>query len=137
MFVAGFIGEPPTNFLNAEVRDHEGRLHFAIDGADIVFYPDEARAAAIRRDGLTHVVLGIRPQNLRLPNGEDAETITAEIDINEYLGEHSILSMRDGQVQFRAMVPPSVTAGEGETITLSYRSRDVMVFHPDTEDFIG
>lgn len=137
MFVAGFIGEPPTNFLDADVRDHDGRLRLTIGESAAAFYPDEQRAAAIRAIGLNRVVLGVRPQNLRLPGGGDEETITAIVEINEYLGEHSILSMRDGVAHFRAMVPPTVTAGPGDAVTLSYRSRDVMVFHPETEVFIG
>lgn len=136
-FVAGFIGEPPTNFLEADVRDHEGRLRLTIGDSAAAFYPDEARAAAIRRQGLGRVVVGLRPQNLHLPQDGDDEKITATIEINEYLGEHSILSLRDGTARFRAMVPPTVKTGEGEAITLSYRSRDVMVFHPQTEAFIG
>jgi len=138
MFVAGFIGEPPTNFLDADVHDHEGRLRMTIGGSAASFYPDDKRAAAIRDLGLSRVVFGIRPQNLRPPGSyDDEESISAIVEINEYLGEHSILSMRDGTAQFRAMVPPTVTAGQGDTVELSYRSRDVMVFHPETEDFIG
>ncbi|MEM7441783.1 MAG: ABC transporter ATP-binding protein [Pseudomonadota bacterium] len=137
MFVAGFIGEPPTNFLNATVVDENNTLQLMIDGSSLVFIPDDTRIEAIRTQNLSKVTLGIRPQNLRLREDGDDGAITAAIEINEYLGEHSILSLRDGDKELRAMVPPTVTASEGESIELSYRSRDVMVFHPETEDFVA
>ncbi|MEM8588123.1 MAG: ABC transporter ATP-binding protein [Pseudomonadota bacterium] len=136
-FVAGFIGEPPTNFLEAEVQDDGTTMRLTIRDASAAFVPDGPRAAAIRDQSLKSVIVGIRPQNLHVRHDEGDEQITATVEINEYQGEHSILSLRDGAAEFRAMVPPSVKTGEGETIDLSYRSRDVMVFHPETEVFIS
>ena len=57
--------------------------------------------------------------------------------MNEYLGEHCILTLNSGAAQFRAMVPPSVTAMPGAPFTLRYRLKDVMVFDAETEAFVA
>ena len=141
MFVAGFIGEPPTNFLTATVVDENGALAVRLDGTALHLVPDAERSAAIRNQGLRQVTVGLRPQNLTVPGAAndsgDVETLTATTELNEYLGEHSILTLTAGSSQFRAMVPPTVTAKPGEPVELHYRRKDVMLFHPETEVFVA
>ena len=62
--------------------------------------------------------------------------MTAEVTINEYLGEQAILTLRNGASTFRALAPPLTSASPGETLTLYYRPSDVMVFDAESEDLI-
>src|SRR5712672_2052799 len=62
-FVAGFIGSPSMNLLNASLT--EGGA--ALAGAVIPLSPG-VRAAAVR-DKLTELVIGIRPEHLHVANG--------------------------------------------------------------------
>jgi ABC-type sugar transport system ATPase subunit len=52
----------------------------------------------------------------------------AEVLINEYLGERSILTVRSGQANFRALVPPGTAARKGDNVRLAVDPKDVMVF---------
>src|ERR1700722_4271673 len=66
-FVAGFIGSPAMNLLTAPLTESGVRL----SGADIPLSPAVRDAA--RRDGLTELVVGIRPEHLHLdPHLTDA-----------------------------------------------------------------
>jgi multiple sugar transport system ATP-binding protein len=136
-FVADFIGEPPTNFLDVEVETDGGAMTLRVAGSDLRLVPDPARAQAIRVAGLRRAIVGIRPQNLFYGRGDGTPGVVATVAFNEYLGEQSILTLRDGPALLRAIVPPTVEDADGARVELHYRAKDVMVFHPETEDFLG
>ncbi|MGF1561673.1 MAG: ABC transporter ATP-binding protein [Geminicoccaceae bacterium] len=136
-FVADFIGEPPTNFLDAEVDYRSDGMALRVTGSELRLFPDEPRAQAIAAQGLDHVTVGIRPQNLFYEDRPELGAFTATVVFNEYLGEQSILTVRAGEAELRAIVPPYVEDGDGAPVQLHYRAKDVMVFHPATEAFLG
>ena len=81
------------------------------------------RARALRRSGLEtrQFIVGIRPQNLRARQRQRAG-FAAEVLINEYLGERSILTVdATATVRFRALVPPDTRVRKGETVRLDRR----------------
>jgi ABC-type sugar transport system ATPase subunit len=97
-----------------------------IAGSDISFEISPERAQALAGLPQDTYILGIRPQNLLMANG--ATGFAAEVLINEYLGERSILTVRSGQTNFRALVPPDTAAGKGDNVRLAVDPRNVMVF---------
>ncbi|WP_018156845.1 ABC transporter ATP-binding protein [Demetria terragena] len=80
LFVAGFIGSPPMNFLPAEVGDGVLRLPFAdvpIDGE-----------LAEKVKGLDLTIVGIRPEHFKDASlgGSSGVEFTAVVDQTEWLG---------------------------------------------------
>jgi len=135
VFVADFIGEPPTNFFTAEVRDIEGVLSLVVPETDIILVPSVATAAAVRESGRSEVIAGIRPQCLHL--GQTDPVLQATVSINEYLGERAMLTVTNGTARFQCLAPPEIRAGLGETIQLGYDPNTVMVFDPESENLMG
>jgi ABC-type sugar transport system ATPase subunit len=88
-FVAGFIGSPRMNFLEARIIDrknHTAILHLPglmEDGIAITLPAGQMPAE-------DRVILGIRPEHL-VPNGQGANHLTAEIEFVEQLGGNSFL----------------------------------------------
>ncbi len=136
-FVADFIGEPPTNFFEAQIVEEEGTLYLQVNGSDIRLRPDDTRGQALRHAGIETAVVGVRPQNLSLHADPGAGAFTATVAINEYLGEQSILTLQQNGVTCQALAPPNVDAPAGSEVTLHYRPGDVMVFDPRTELLIN
>jgi multiple sugar transport system ATP-binding protein len=136
-FVADFIGEPPTNFFDAEISEKNGTLSLEVDGSGLSFRPDEARAAALRRMAQRRVTIGIRPQNLSLDPIAGGGALGATVVLNEYLGEQAILTFDAGGTAFRALAAPHVQLTPGMAAVLHYRPGDVMVFDRQTEMLIG
>ncbi|NNG04252.1 MAG: ABC transporter ATP-binding protein [Inquilinus sp.] len=136
-FVADFIGEPPTNFFDAEVTETAGEIALAVPGTDLAFTTSPARVAALRNRGGKRAIVGIRPQNLFITPLDDAGSVTATVALNEYLGEQSILTFDDKGVSFRALAPPDADAKTGATVAVRYRPADVMVFDTDTEALVA
>ncbi len=139
-FVADFIGEPPTNFFAADITAEADDLHLRAQGSGLIFRMDEAREKAVREKGLREVLIGLRPQNLRPAEdqaGHGLDQIEAELLINEYLGEQSILTFAHGETPLRALASPDAPFKRGERIALGYRRSDIMLFDPSSEVFLG
>ena len=134
VFVADFIGEPPTNFFRAR-PEANGGLSLRIEDSELLLNLPQERAAAIGAQGGSEFIVGLRPQNLTLASGDGG--LPAEVLINEYLGERTILTVRNGGAQFRALVPPDTRVQRGDAVQLGYDPRDVMIFDAETEALIG
>lgn len=94
MFVAGFIGEPPMNFLpdcGFEISD--GRVTVQADGLDVPLLPDQSRS--LMGSGLDlsrRFTLGIRPEDLFLSSPEsDRVCGRAEVFFVEWRGEYEVV----------------------------------------------
>ena len=135
VFVADFIGEPPTNFFQARAETNGEGLALHIEDSELVLQLPAERGAALDAQNGRSLTVGLRPQNMTLSNAPTA--VAAEVMINEYLGERSILTLRNGAARFRALVPPDSGAQQGETVQLGYDPRDVMIFDAETEALIG
>ncbi len=136
-FVADFIGEPPTNFFEAEIAELNGELRLAVPGSDLSFRTAPEREAAVRERNARAVIVGIRPQNLFTTPVPDGDAVTATLAINEYLGEQSILTFQNNGTSFRALAPPDAAASEGGEMLVNYRPADVMVFDAETEELVA
>ena len=134
-FVADFIGEPPTNFFDARFAEDEGEGILRADDLALRLTPE--KAARLRARGDERYVVGIRPQNLLCTPRAGTTSFDATIDIHEYLGERSILTLRRGGLSFQALASAEGTWALGEPITLHYRSQDIMVFDAESEALIA
>ncbi|MEH3033968.1 MAG: sn-glycerol-3-phosphate ABC transporter ATP-binding protein UgpC [Aeromicrobium erythreum] len=81
LFVAGFIGSPPMNFLPATVEDGKVSLPFG----DFTLPADKAE----RTQGKGLLMAGIRPEHFEDASvaGASENTFTAHIDVQEWLGD--------------------------------------------------
>ena len=136
-FVADFIGEPPTNFFQAQVVEQGNAIMLRPAGTQSMLFPDAARAAALRGRGLRDVIVGIRPQNISVQPKPEGASLQATVSLNEYLGELSILTLQMEGATFRALAPPQFDSGAGAPVTLYYAPSDVMVFDPRDERFVA
>jgi multiple sugar transport system ATP-binding protein len=135
VFVADFIGEPPTNLFQSRREISGGRVSLKVADSEISFELSPRRAQVIADLPDQSYILGIRPQNLRLANGSTG--FSAEVVINEYLGERSILTAKSGGVSFRALVPPNTAAKKGDQVRLGVDPDDVMVFDARSKALVG
>jgi multiple sugar transport system ATP-binding protein len=87
LFVAGFIGSPPMNFLPATVNGNQLELPFGT----VTIPPDKARAV----EGKDLLIAGIRPEHfedasvVRGPMRERGSTFRDRVDVVEWLGNEA------------------------------------------------
>jgi sn-glycerol 3-phosphate transport system ATP-binding protein len=87
-FVASFIGSPPMNFIEAEVVG-ENELEFR-DGTRLIV-PEQALPSE------SSVVIGIRPEKIKLFTGEGKGRFRLDIELVEKLGAGELLYSRIGE----------------------------------------
>ena len=85
-FVAGFIGSPPMNFLDAQIGG-DGRV--SVPGGT-PFVPAAAPAGLRAHQGRS-VTMGVRPEDLTLSGNGSGASIEATLDVREPLGNEVLL----------------------------------------------
>jgi multiple sugar transport system ATP-binding protein len=97
LFVAGFIGSPSMNVIDAVVRESGG--HLAVQfGPHELHVPAGTLAThtALRGYAGRHVVLGIRPEDIGHAEPEPGSSLDVTIDIREDMGAEIFLHFAIG-----------------------------------------
>ena len=105
-FVAGFIGEPPMNFADCELK-HEDEEVLAVSPSLRVTMAPGVRKKLSDYQGPAQVRLGVRPENVKVALSPTDGDIKAVVHLLEPQGERTILSARlaGGEI-FLVEVPP-------------------------------
>ena len=92
LFVAGFIGTPPMNLVEADVGVQNGTVTLRISGQDVQLSDATlARYPGVRRYDRRSIVFGVRSDDLYLPQERpNLPSLTARLQLVEQLGSHSI-----------------------------------------------
>src|SRR5262245_24980040 len=137
LFVAGFIGTPPMNLLEATVATANGAVELDVAGqrlplADAVL----RRYPGARRDQGKPIVLGVRADDLHAPRSRpDLPHLEARVELVEALGAtsmayfrieaHAIRAGDDGVESAVEEEGMGVTAGRPNLVA-SYTARDAL-----------
>jgi sn-glycerol 3-phosphate transport system ATP-binding protein len=125
VFVAGFIGSPAMNMLDAQLAG-DGRTLALNGGLQLNL------GAASPNGSSRTVVLGIRPEHLALaPAGMPG--IPLMVDFVEALGADTLVhGMLDGAAELTVRLPGSVRVAAGETLPLSVPAERLHLFDKAT-----
>ncbi len=135
MFVAGFVGEPAINFLTCKVGQSDGQTNLVATQAEASFPVSAAAAQKIQKAGLSEVVVGIRPQELKIAPVEKAY-LKGKINFFEFLGEQGDLLIDSGSSQVVAVTEPYLKVHEGDAVGLTVEQSEILVFDPKSEQAI-
>ena len=131
LFVAGFIGSPAMNFVDATLV-HErlapgnASQSFVMAGRERLGTVDRPRA--LRDDG--RVTVGIRPERIALR--APSSGLAAQIDLLEPTGLGTILHLRLAGQRLKVFTTERPAAGLKEAVGIAVESRDLLLFDPDT-----
>jgi len=132
-FVASFIGSPAMNFAEVTVTNSGESLWAEAPGLRIRIPP--SKADALRRHSGQKVVLGVRPEALRLANGADGAdyAFDSTVEVVEPLGNEILLDVRAGEHLMVARVDPSTRVKARDTVRLSVDPERLHFFDAKTE----
>lgn len=114
-FVAGFIGNPPMNFLPANRND----------GGD---WSVAGQTFTGPQHGKTALEFAIRPEDIRPAK----DGLAARVRIVEPLGAHLLVTCDVGGHMFRAVLDSDMQVATGEVLTLAPMPDRIRWFDPDT-----
>jgi len=125
-FVAGFIGSPSMNFLNLNVQRDNGTLVMRDENVALPV-PDRLRPAVEASGGA--LTAGVRPEHFEVgvpANG--AVSLTARVDVVEFLGNEELLHVRLGEHDVVAIVGAAHRIRPGDDIQLSVPVEKIHLF---------
>ena len=128
VFVAGFIGEPPMNFITDEVRD--GSVKF---GENIINLKHKMEK---KPDDGKKLIIGFRPEAVVPGEAPNAYTLKAVVELTEMLGDSANVYVDANGVKAILKVSPHDIPEIDEEITFSVPYEQTYVFDGETEQVI-
>ncbi len=139
IFVAGFIGSPPMNFIDVTIEKNGDKIQLAFGNTKITLPEAKAKALSEEYIGKT-VVMGIRPENIHdeaAVQGISPEcNVEADVEVTEMMGAETYLYVLVEGVQMIARVNPRNTAKAGDHISLNFDGNKIHLFDKETEQVI-
>ena len=139
MFVAGFIGSPQMNFINATVGKDGSKYTLNFDKYKIPVPADKCEGGKLDPYVGKEVVFGIRPEHVHDEPEELQKSpckLQANVDVTELMGAEIFLYVNIGGVPITARVEPTSTAQPGDTIEIAFNLDKIHIFDKDTEQTI-
>jgi multiple sugar transport system ATP-binding protein len=129
IFVAGFIGSPPMNFLPCT---YDGSANGLL--GDSFTFPVPPRLRPVL-EGVqqSQVVLGIRPEDIIVNVTPGPGAIVARVYMSEPLGRENLLTLQIGGAMLRALAPPEIQVGLDQTVGLTFPENRVHLFDKASE----
>ena len=138
MFVAGFIGSPRMNFINAVLSKNGGKYTLDFDKYHVPVPESKVNADLDNYVG-KEVVLGIRPEHVHDEPEEIAKAeclLKANVDVTELMGAEIYLYVNINGTPITARVEPTSTAKPGDEIEIAFDLSKIHIFDKDTEKTI-
>ena len=138
LFVAGFMGSPQMNFLDAVISEKGGNVVATIGGEHEVIVP-AAKAKVLKDKGYVgkKVVLGIRPEDIHdsqmFLETSPSKPMNSVVKVYELLGAEVFLYFDVDGTQVTARVDPRTTAKTGDPIRFAFDMEKAHFFDKETE----
>ena len=146
-FVAGFIGSPQMNFIDAKLLKQDGKYLVEFGSEDTktsrgVKYTVEIPEAKVDEEALEplvdqEVVLGIRPESLHdeemFISSASTGVVKATVEVTEMMGAETYLYLTCEGIPLTARVSPRSTARPQDEIQIALDPNRIHIFDKDTE----
>ncbi len=130
IFVAGFIGTPPMNFLDALIRHDANGLYLELADAYIrlpehdQYFTADSLAQYMDKE----VLLGIRPDNISISD----KGLPARVDVAEALGGETYLYLECCDAKIIVKLQGTVTKQPDEMVNLFFRPEHIHLFDKES-----
>ncbi len=127
VFVAGFIGEPPMNFIRGTVKG--GKISFGKNQLDVAA---KLGNKAAKYEG-KEIVFGFRPEAIELGSQSNAYQVKAVVELTEMLGDNTNIYITADEDKAILKVDPHDTPEVDTDIAFSIPYESVYLFDGETE----
>ena len=130
VFVAGFIGEPPMNFIRVKVKNG----HVNIGGNDLDLKPRLGSKLSAYEG--KELVFGFRPESIVLKKEEKAYPVKSTVELTEMLGDNTNVYINIGDEKAILKVDPHDTPELDTEFDFYIPYEGVYLFDGETEKVI-
>jgi len=143
-FVAGFLGSPQMNFVDAVLREEYGQyvVEFGSNRGNIyqIIVPESKVNGNLASYVNREVVLGIRPESIyddpAVLQSATTGIIDTNVEITEMMGAETYLYLLCEGIPLTARVNPNSTAKPGDYIKVAIDPNKIHLFDKETEKAI-
>ena len=153
VFVAGFIGTPPTNFFNCNLTKEEtyvfdagpfkyvvpqllakkaqgwpSSVVFGVRPQDVIVHPKAQDTSERRREEAEAAKEGVTLPDEKTGKWSQRSLIKAILEIDEPLGDRQVLDLKVGDYLVKALVLPDFKAEIGDELRIEFPSDKIYVF---------
>ena len=138
LFVAGFMGSPQMNFLDAVISEKGGNVIATIGGEHEVIVP-AAKAKVLKDKGYVgkKVVLGIRPEDIHdsqmFLETSPSKPMNSVVKVYELLGAEVFLYFDVAGTQVTARVGSGTELRSGDKASFTFDMSKIHIFDKETE----
>ena len=129
VFVAGFIGSPPMNFVSGRLVDDGARFQATSFAYEL---PPEVRPYLAGVPRAQDLVLGARPEDIILQASPVPCAIESTVYIGEVLGKEKLVTAKCGDDQLKATAPASLRLDIGDRVWLRPLAEGLRLFDAET-----
>ena len=130
-WVAGFVGEPPMNFLDCVLEERDGRLCVVHPAFAVPMSPEQR--AAIPAGGPAQAVrLAMRPAEIAIAASGVDGAVKANILVTEPLGGDMLVDCALGESKVLVKTKPDFAGVRGEECWLTFNTTRWHLFAPET-----
>lgn len=131
-FVAGFIGSPAMNFIDAKIESNDGRIFVRIDANNKL---ELSANIADKVKDAQNIILGIRPQDVVLADDGLEPNLHVSVDVIETLGWESHVHFKLGDLPFLSVLEAQKAASftDGQSVDLHVPANAIHLFDAKTE----
>jgi multiple sugar transport system ATP-binding protein len=123
MFVGGFIGSPPMNFIRCAMRNAQP---LEVDCLGLRIRPHIEQAPG------GELILGIRPEDVQVTSERPAAGLDVTVSVTEPAGSFTWVDVARDGVKIRGMAKPENDLEPGQAASLNFSNDKVIFFDPTT-----
>jgi len=139
MFVAGFIGSPQMNFIDA-VLNKDGKGYYLEVGEDKLYLPEEKAKDELKDYEGKAVKFGVRPEDIyddeAFLNANPDAVISTHVEVSELMGSEVYLYLNYADNTLTARVAPTTKSRTGDSVKVALDMNNIHLFDVETENTI-
>ena len=136
-FVAGFIGSPQMNFIDAKVAVKGDTAYLQVAGKEIALTADKSKKLIAGGYAGKEVIMGIRPEHIFEAGSKDGVvTFDAKVNVFELLGAEVYLYVDFAGKTVTIRESSSVKARVDDVLHIAFNVEKIHVFDKETEQII-
>jgi len=135
VFVAGFIGSPPMNFIDCTCVEKNGDLF--LDAGTFAYQISRDFVGVMKEKVGSEVILGFRPEDVSIEKKRAKKNlIEAEVYVSEPLGSEILVSLKIGDALVKVTTEPYSVLEIGEKVWLELSEKRIHIFDKKTQKTI-
>lgn len=139
MIVAGFVGDPPMNFVRGSVMIEGERAVFQNQGVRVELSKEQARTLSGQSipSGDKPFVLGVRPEDVSVFTEKRTEHHAAgKVYVSSPIGKDVVIEIEIDDTHFKSIAPVEESVAMNQGVWVKFNVDKIHIFRQDTKEIV-